>query len=54
MHRETVENIGNVCLLMAFTFSVYGIVGVNLFKGVLKGRCAAEPTVCCSMCAANR
>ena len=30
MMRETLENIGNVCLLMGITFSVFAIISVRL------------------------
>ena len=39
MQRKTLENIGNVCLLMFITFSVFSIVGVRLFAGVMRGHC---------------
>jgi hypothetical protein len=41
-HRETLEAVGNVCLLMAFTFTIFSIIGVNLFSGKLRGRCFAD------------
>eukprot|EP01048_Picozoa_sp_COSAG05_P017309 COSAG05_NODE_2340_length_3209_cov_18.437727_5_plen_139_part_00 len=39
MMRETLENIGNVCLLMGITFSVFAIISVRFFGGVLRGHC---------------
>jgi hypothetical protein len=45
MMRETLENIGNVCLLMIITFSVFSIVGVRFFGGVLRGHCYDAATL---------
>ena len=39
---SVLPRIGNVLLLCAFVFFVFGIVGMELFKGELHYRCAAD------------
>ena len=38
---QAIPALGNVAGLSAFTFIVFGIVGMNLFRGILHYRCAA-------------
>ena len=45
MQRKTLENIGNVCLLMIITFSVFSIVGVRLFAGTMRAHCYDSETL---------
>ena len=41
---QSMPALGNVAGLMGFVFLIFGIVGFNLFKGVLHYRCA-DPAV---------
>lgn len=45
MQRKTLENIGNVILLMIITFSVFSIVGVRLFAGAMRAHCYDSETL---------
>lgn len=36
---DTIPMLGNVCALAFLAFIVFGIVGVQLWKGVLRNRC---------------
>ena len=36
---DTLPMLGNVLLLCFFVFFIFGIVGVQLWKGVLRNRC---------------
>ena len=39
---DTLPMLGNVLLLCFFVFFIFGIVGVQLWKGVLRNRCFLE------------
>ena len=39
---DTLPMLGNVLLLCFFVFFVFGIIGVQLWKGVLRNRCYTE------------
>ena len=36
---DTIPMLGNVCALAILVFTVFGIVGVQMFKGLLRNRC---------------
>lgn len=39
---DTLPMLGNVLVLCFFVFFVFGIVGVQLWKGVLRNRCFTD------------
>jgi hypothetical protein len=40
----------DVAVLCVFTFTVFGIAGINIFAGSLDNRCAAAACCCCHAC----
>jgi len=39
---DTLPMLGNVLLLCFFVFFIFGIVGVQLWKGLLRNRCFSQ------------
>ena len=39
---DTLPSLGNLLLLCSFIFSIFGIIGVQLWKGLLRNRCFLE------------
>ncbi|CAB0018888.1 unnamed protein product, partial [Nesidiocoris tenuis] len=40
---DTLPMLGNVLLLCFFVFFIFGIVGVQLWEGILRQRCFLKP-----------